>query len=109
VARAPCSRLGKNSEVRGSPELVHSVSDARGSPVAQMVKNPISNNVGGVKHVLKHTSACTQKKSAISLSKMVCAFPTWARFESSGSRTRSDPAISSITYCDHDYLFELPF
>jgi hypothetical protein len=22
--------------------------------------------------------------------------------------TQSDPAISSITYCDHDYLFELP-
>jgi hypothetical protein len=25
-----------------------------------------------------------------------------------GSETQSDPAISSITNCDHDYLFELP-
>jgi hypothetical protein len=39
---------------------------------------------------------------------MVCAFPTWARFESSGSGTQSDPTISSITYCDHDYFFEHP-
>ena len=39
---------------------------------------------------------------------MVLRFPTWARFESLGSRTRSDPAISSITNRDHDYVFELP-
>ncbi|MGE5111142.1 MAG: hypothetical protein ACM3JB_09815, partial [Acidobacteriaceae bacterium] len=48
------------------------------------------------------------EKSAISLYQLVCAFPTWARFESSGSGTQSDPTISSITYCDHDYFFELP-
>src|ERR1700756_5933595 len=36
---------------------------------------------------------------------MVCAFPTWARFASSGSRTQSDPAISSITHCDHDSFY----
>src|ERR1700751_4951 len=36
---------------------------------------------------------------------MVCAFPTWARFESPGSRTQSDPAISSITHCDHDSFY----
>src|SRR5215467_10867837 len=39
---------------------------------------------------------------------MVCAFPTWARFESSGSGTRSDPAISSITHCDQDSLLRTP-
>src|SRR5215467_7008415 len=39
---------------------------------------------------------------------MVCAFPTWARFESSGSRTRSDPAISSITHCDQDSVVRTP-
>src|SRR5215470_8758447 len=39
---------------------------------------------------------------------MVCAFPTWARFESFGSGTRSDPAISSITYCDQDSLLRTP-
>jgi hypothetical protein len=33
---------------------------------------------------------------------------TWARFNLRGSRTQSDPAISSITYRDHDYLFKLP-
>src|SRR5215469_14719777 len=39
---------------------------------------------------------------------MVCAFPTWARFESFGSGTRSDPAISSITHCDQDSLLRTP-
>jgi hypothetical protein len=39
---------------------------------------------------------------------VVCAFPTWARFESSGSGTRSDPAISSITYCHQDCLIRTP-
>ena len=33
------------------------------------------------------------KKIAISLSQVVCALPTWARFESPGSGTQSDPAI----------------
>ena len=47
------------------------------------------------------------KKSAISLVGGL-RFPTWARFQSLGSGTQSDPAISSITYRDHDYLFELP-
>src|SRR5215467_8963386 len=35
-------------------------------------------------------------------------FPTWARFESFGSRTRSDPAISSITHCDQDSFLRTP-
>src|SRR5262245_27047606 len=47
-------------------------------------------------------------KSAISLSWMVCAFPPWARFESFGSGTRSDPAISSITDCDQDSFLRTP-
>jgi hypothetical protein len=48
------------------------------------------------------------EKSAISLSSMGLRFPTRARFESLGSGNQSDPTISSITYCDHDYFFELP-
>src|SRR5215475_15233427 len=39
---------------------------------------------------------------------MVFALPTWARFESFGSGTRSDPAISSIPYCDQDSLLRTP-
>jgi hypothetical protein len=35
-------------------------------------------------------------------------FSTWARFESFGTGTRSDPAISSITYCDQDSLIRTP-
>src|SRR5579864_6698153 len=58
--------------------------------------------------VFEHTSACTRRKSAISLSWMVLRFPTWARFESFGSGTRSDPAISSITHCDQDSLIRTP-
>ena len=48
------------------------------------------------------------EKSAILFSRMVCEFSTWARFESLGSGTQSDPAISSISNSDHDYVFELP-
>ena len=33
--------------------------------------------------------------------------PTWARFESLGQEL-SATQLSSITYRDHDYLFELP-
>jgi hypothetical protein len=40
---------------------------------------------------------------------MALRFPTWARFESSGSGTQSERAISSISNRDHDYLFELPW
>jgi hypothetical protein len=32
-------------------------------------------------------------------------FPTWARFESFGSGTRSDPAISLITRSDQDSFY----
>src|SRR5215472_1660203 len=35
-------------------------------------------------------------------------FPTRARFESFGSGTRSDPAISSITHCDQDSVVRTP-
>jgi Alginate export len=31
--------------------------------------------------------------------------PTWARFESFGSGTQSNPAISSITHCDQDSFY----
>jgi hypothetical protein len=79
----------------------------RSLAVGQLALNPISNNVGGVKQ-FSSTLLYALTKSAISLSKMVCAFPTWARFESLGSGTQSDPAISSIPNCDHDYLFKLP-
>ena len=52
------------------------------------------------------------KKSKISdqdrLVKARKAILTRARFESLGAATQSDPSISSITYCDHKYLFELP-
>src|SRR5579864_6143568 len=58
--------------------------------------------------VFEHTSACTRRKSAISLSWMVLRFATRARFESFGSGTRSDPAISSITQCDQDSLIRTP-
>ena len=37
-----------------------------------------------------------------------CALQPGLASNRSGSATQSDPAISSITNCDHDYLFELP-
>ncbi len=68
---------------------------------------PISNNVGGVKHDLSTLRQALNKERHFALVDG-SRLPTWARFESSGSGTQSDPAISSITNGDHDYLFELP-
>src|SRR5438094_9076068 len=36
-----------------------------------------------------------------------CARPTKARSQSFEVRTQSDPCISSVSNCDHDYYFEL--
>jgi hypothetical protein len=47
-------------------------------------------------------------KSAISLSWMVCAFHPGLALNRSGQETRSDPAISSITYRDQDSLIRTP-
>ena len=68
----------------------------------------ISNNVGGVKQFLSNTSVCTHRRAPFRSRRWFCAFPTWARFESFGSGTRSDPAISSITHCDQDSPIRTP-
>ena len=71
-------------------------------------KIPISNNVGCVKHVLSNTSVCTHRRAPFRSRSGFARFQPWARFESFGSGTRPDPAISSNTYCDQDSFFELP-
>jgi hypothetical protein len=58
----------------------------------------------GVKQNVHHTSACTLEEPFCLVDRF-CAFPTWARFESSGSGTQSDPAISSITDRDQDSFY----
>jgi hypothetical protein len=68
----------------------------------------ISNNVGGVKQVFEHTSAPTQRRAPFRSHSWFALFPPGLAVESSGSGTQSDPTISSITNCDHDYFFELP-
>src|SRR6476646_6817272 len=67
----------------------------------------ISNNVGGVKHDLstRRRALCEERHFAL-VDKL--RIPTLGSLESSGSGTQSDPAISSITTCDHDSCFELP-
>src|SRR5579864_7738043 len=65
---------------------------------------PISNNVGSVKHVFEHTSVCAYGGAPFR-SRRWFALSTWARFESLGSETQSDPAISSITNCDQDSFY----
>ena len=63
---------------------------------SQLLKNRLSNNVGGVKHFRAHDSVHS-KKSAISLS-LKSANPTKARSQSVfRSGTQSDPCISSVT------------
>jgi hypothetical protein len=61
----------------------------------------ISNNVGGVKQLSRTLQHALIEERHFALL-VGLRFPTWARFESFGSGTRSDPAISSITHCDQD-------
>ena len=76
-------------------------SASRDNPRAAFAPNlrniSISNNVGGVKHEFKHTTACTQR-SAISLWWMVCAFqPGLAFNRSSQELSPTQPSLRSLT------------
>src|ERR1700739_1095667 len=77
-------------------------------PTYCLLQNPVSNNVGGVKKVFGHTSVCTHRRAPFRSHGWFARFQPRARFESFGSGTRSDPAISSITHCDQDSLLRTP-
>jgi hypothetical protein len=65
-------------------------------PSSKLAKHRLSNNVGGVKHLLSVPVPCTPK-SAISLSLKMCQVqPKLARKSVFRSGTQSDPCISSI-------------
>src|SRR5215471_15305483 len=69
---------------------------------------PISNNVGGVKQFLRTLLSALIEERHFALVDGFARFQPWARFESSGSGTQSDPAISSITHCDQDSFIRTP-
>jgi hypothetical protein len=79
------------------------------------VELALSQNVVGVKSPSLTMSAVSSTFSSTLLYALMeerhfalvdgLRVPTWARFESFGSGTRSDPAISSITHCDQDSLY----
>jgi len=71
-------------------------------------KIPISNNVGGVKQFSRTPSYALMEERHFALV-VGLRFPTLGSLLIVGVRTQSDPAISSIPNCDHDYLFELPW
>jgi hypothetical protein len=73
-----------------------------------LVKNRLSNNVGAIKQypgALLH--ALVEERHFALVDGL--RFPTLGSLLIVGVRTQSDPAISSIPNCDHDYLFELPW
>jgi hypothetical protein len=55
-----------------------------------------------------HTTAFTQRRAPFRSISWFALFQPGLAFNRLGSATQSDPTISSITNCDHDYLFELP-
>ena len=68
-----------------------------------MLKNPVSDNVGGVKLVWSVLLRALEEERHFALVEG-SAVPTQARLVIVvRSGTRSDPAVSSIRYCDHDY------
>jgi len=69
--------------------------------------NRISNNAGAVNPFFPHFCMHSEK-SAISLSlKVLLSQPKGSLAIRFRSGPRSDPCISSILNCDHDYYFEL--
>jgi hypothetical protein len=71
------------------------------------VKNRLSDNVGGVKHFSRTLQRALGEERHFALVE-------WFAFSNPGSLvislrsgTRSDPCISSVSNCDHDYYFEL--
>ena len=72
-------------------------------------KNRLSNNVGGVKHFLSELRRALEQERHFARVEDVPYQPRLARNHCSGQELRSDPCISSITYRDHDYYFELLF
>jgi hypothetical protein len=71
------------------------------------MKNRVSDNVGGVKHFSSTRLHALGEERHFALVDGV-AFPTvGSRVIVFRSGTRSDPCISSVCNCDHDYYFEL--
>ena len=55
-----------------------------------------------------HTTAFTQRRAPFRSISWFALFQPGLASNRMGSATQSDPTISSITNCDHDYFFELP-
>jgi len=70
-------------------------------------KNPLSNNVGGVKHSVRARLPALAKERHFALVDGL-RLTNLGSLLIVGVRTQSDPSISSITNRDHDYFFELP-
>ena len=70
-------------------------------------KIAISNNVGGVKAFSSTRRPALQAERHFALVE-ICQANLRLAANRCGSGTQSDPTISSITYRDHDYYFELP-
>src|SRR5580700_230768 len=73
----------------------------------RLLQNRVSDNVGGVKHFSRTLQRALGEERHFALVE-------WFAFSNPGSLvislrsgTRSDPCISSVSNCDHDYYFEL--
>src|SRR5215469_1128427 len=59
---------------------------------------PISNNVGGVKHVFEHTSACTPRRAPFRSRRWFCAFqPGLASNRPGQELSPTQPSLRSLT------------
>ncbi len=65
---------------------------------------PISNNVAPCQAVSGHTTVCTRRGAPFRSRRRFARFQPGLALNRQG-RTRSDPAISSITNCDQDSFY----
>ena len=103
----PNAKLGAKVDrysffVRLLPPLLH-------TGLARRTNIPISNNVGEVKHYVRTPPHAPVEERHFALVVGLRVSNLGSLLNRSGSGTQSDPAISSISHSDHDYLFRLPW
>jgi len=103
------NRSGCSSRCRSRCALGQCVAKGRGCSVALIGDKSPSLTMSAVSRRFQTTlQRALKEERHFALVDRFCALQPGLAFNRWGSGTQSDPAISSITTCDHDYLFELP-
>ncbi len=70
--------------------------------IGPLVINPLSDNVGSVNRIVGVLRPALREERGFTLDEECCS-NQGSLVIHAGQETRSDPSISSVSYCDHDY------